>query len=300
MNILTVIGLILLARTAAGQSPSSAGTASGNLVVDGKPIPLKYAYVVDVDNVEEVGLQIASSQHYRVIVLSDREIPAKSVCDRNAPTSERISPVQMMEPPINAVVDKMNGIVLKIDPKQANPLSADLFYPNKDTVSFNVIGTEYPDRVINMKVEGGYLTGVAELAKATETHLSKGPKKYSYRVSFRAPIITEPAVTANLTGKEALDSPPIAAMKAYLAACKTGNADALLKLTAESHSAYLKRKEILDYLKSGDAGKLAEQVKRVVVRGKYAAVVCVNEQPTYSEVTMHLINENGAWKVQWP
>ena len=57
---------------------------------------------------------------------------------------------------------------------------------------------------------------------------------------------------------------------------------------------------MLEYLKGGDAGKIVDQVKRVVVRGTHAAVVCVNEQPMYSQVIMHLINENGGWKLQWP
>lgn len=300
MILLTALAAMVLGQNVIATSPPAAGTAVGNLIVDGKPIPLKYAYVVDVDNVEEAGLKIPTTQHYRVIVLSDRALPAESVCDRNAPASERISPMQTLEPIAKIPSDKMYGILLKIDPKQANPLGAELLYPGKDTVSFNVVGTEYSDRVASVKVVGRTISGVAELARITETRLTKGPKKYSYHVTFRAPITTEPAVTSNLTGKDALDSAPVAALRAYVTAGKTGNEEALQKLTAESHAAYLKHKEILDSLKSGDIDKIAEQVKRVIIRGTHAFVVCVNEEPNYSQVMIQLINERGGWKMQWP
>ena len=163
MNLLAAIGLIMLARTAMGEGVAS-GTATGNLVVDGKAIPLKYCYVVDVDNVEESDLRITFPRRYFVIVLSDREIPPASVCDRNSPLSERVSMVQMMEPPVKSVTEKMYGIVLKIDPRQANPLAAELKFPNDESMSMNVMGAEYPDRVNGLKVDGSTISGVAEIA----------------------------------------------------------------------------------------------------------------------------------------
>ena len=297
---LTALGALMLASTKIAASAPASGTATGNLIVDGKAIPLKFAYVIDVDNVEEAGLKFPTTQHYRVIVLSDRELPAASVCDRNAPASERVSPMQIMEPTGKIPSDKIYGIRLLIDPKQANPLSAEFLYPNKDPMTFTVMGTEYTDRVTNVKVVGRSVSGQAELSRITETRLGKGPKKYSYLVTFHAPITTEPAITSNLTGKEALDSAPVAALRAHLIAGKTGDLDALRKLTAESHSPYLKHKELLENLKGGEIEKIAEQVKRVIIRGSHASVVCVNEEPNYSQVMIHLIEDKEGWKMQWP
>lgn len=194
----------------------------------------------------------------------------------------------------------MYGIRLKIDPKQQNPMDAQFLYPGKDPFSFTVVGTEYPDRVTGVTVTGKTISGTAGVAKPIETRLDKGPKKYSYRVSFKAPLSAEPAVTANLSGADALSSPQTAVLRKYLLAGKAGDLDTVKKLTASSHIAFTSNKDAMAFMKEGDASKIAEQVKRVVVRGKIASIVCVNEEPNYSQVMFHLINEVGSWKVQWP
>lgn len=276
-----------------------AGTATGVLTVDGKPIPIKYAYVVEVDNVEEAGLLMSGPRKSMVIVLSDRTLPLASVCDRNAPYSDRHSPAQMIEPQTRGVADKMYGILLKIEPGKANPFEAQLLYPNHDSISFSVEGTQYPDRVTEMKREGGVLSGTCVSAMQA-TGLEKGPKKYQYRATFRAPILTEPPVTQTLEGADALRSAPVAAIKAYGEAGKKGDVETLRKLTATTHLVYLTSKSYIESLKSFEVAKLPEQVKRVVIRGNTATVVVVSEQPSYSQVLMRLMQEQGDWKLYWP
>lgn len=268
--------------------------------MDGKPIALKYAYVIDVDNVEEAGLRMAGARKSTTIVLCDRPLPRSSVATREAPFSERVSPGQILAPLSKGVADQMYGIVLKLEPAKANPLSTQFLFPGNDSLPFNVVGTEYPDRVTDMKRAGGFLSGTALVPSAQLTRLEKGPKKYQYRVMFRAPILTETPVKENLDGPGALASPQVAVLKAYMEAGKKGDAATLRKLTATTHQSYIANKDFLESLKSAEMEKLPEQVKRVVVRGDTATILVVAEQPSYSQVNMHLVREKGDWKLCWP
>jgi len=297
--VVCLTGLAVAGSRAQAQS-AHAGTAAGTLTVDGKPIPLKYAYVVDVDNVEEAGLLIGGPRKVTVIVLSDRSLPLSSVNDRNSPYSERLSPAQYFAPSAASPANKIYGIVLKLEPGKANPLGAQFLYPGGDSLSFTVAGTEYPDRVTGLKRVGGILSGAAMVAAPQQTHLDKGPKKYQYKAEFRAPILTEIPVKQTIEGKEALDSPPVLALKAYMTAGKAGDIATVRKLTAASHQTYLSNKEFLESLKSFEVDKIPEQVKRVVIRGNTAAIVVVSEKPSYSQTMMHLVNDKGEWKMYWP
>lgn len=290
--------LVLAVMPAAAQKPYE-GVATGNLMVDGKPVPLKFAYVVDVDNVEEAGL-LTATRHAIILVLSDRALPRLSVSDRDAPFSDRVSPMQVMMPMSKTVADSMYGIVLKIDPDKANPVRAQFLFPGSDKLIFIVSGTEFPDRVTGIKREGGFLSATASVPVAQATGLRKGPRKYQYKISFRAPIIREAAVTENLEGPAALASAPVAVLKSYVIAGKKGDIIAIRKLTAKTHLSYLTNKDFLDSLKGDEGPKLLEQIKRVVIRGDSAAVVIVSEEPNYSHYMMHLIRENGDWKMCWP
>ena len=296
---LAVLAAVMATVPALAQSPY-AGTATGSLVVDGKAIPLKYSYVVEVDNVEEAGLQMASARKSTVIVLCDQALPLASVCNREAPFAERRSPAQYMAPVTKGVAYKVYGILLKLEPGKANPRAADLLFPNNDSLSMTIAGTEYPDRVTGLKRDGKFLSGAAQLTTVQATHLEKGPKKYKYNVIFRAPVLQEEPVKENLEGSAALASAPVKVIKQYMEAGKKGDAASLKSLTAATHLSYTSNKEFLESLKSVEMEKLPEQVKRVVVRGDTATVVVVNEQPSYSQVMMHLVREKGDWKLCWP
>ncbi len=293
------MAIVLAGMPVLAQKPY-AGTATGSLNVDGRPIALKYAYVIDVDNVEETGLQMAGARKATTIVLCDRPLPRLSVANRDAPYSDRISPAQVLAPISKTPADKIYGIVLKLEPGKANPLGAQFLFPGNDSIPFTVFGTEYPDRVTGMKRAAGFLSGTALVPSAQQTRLEKGPKKYQYRVTFRAPILTEAPVTENLEGAAALQSAPVAVLKTYMEAGKKGDAETVRKYTATTHQSYISNKEFIESLKSGQVEKLFEQVKRVVIRGDTATVVVVSTEPNYSQVMMHLVREKGDWKLCWP
>lgn len=297
--------IFLLALSAAQAAPALqtarySGTAKGNLTIDGKPIPLKYAYAVEVDNVEDAGLGMEiNPQKYLVLILSDRELPLFSLANRYAPYADRLSPGQIMEPPKKGVADKMYGVLLKFEPAKKVPFDAQFLYPS-DNLHMTVSGTMYPDRLTTFKRAGSRVSGTAVLAAPQATYLEKGPKKYQYRVSFDAPVLAEPPVKEKLDGQAALDSAPVQTLRNYLTAAKKGDVDALRGLTAPTHHTYLKNPEVIKYLQSAELSKVAEQVKRVVIRGNTASIQIINETPTFSQVNMHLIRENGTWKLLWP
>lgn len=291
--------LLALALSPAVAQKTVTGSAHGNLTVDGRSIPLRYAYSVEVDNVEEAGLMPSGPQKYLVLVLSDGKLPLSSVADRNAPFADRHSPGEMFAPLHKSSAERMYGVLLHLDLQKKMPFQAELFYPGKQSL-FSVVGTQVPDQMTNLKREGDWISGTAFLANAQDTGLEKGPKKYQYRVSFRALVRPENLVTAKWEGKDALASPPVRTLHAYLAAARNGDVPALRRLTAQTHQPYLDRPEMLKFLQSADVSKLAEQVRRVVVRGNSAAVVCVNKEPNYSQVTIQLVRDKGAWKLYWP
>jgi len=293
------LAAVVFSLPATGAGAQSAGTATGNLTLDGKPIPIRFAYVVEVDNAEEAGLLLEGPRNYRVIVLSDRALPAASVANRNAPFSERHSPAEFFGPLTKSPADSIRGIFLRVDLKTNQIFDAHLIYPDMG-IGFTVGGQEYRDRLAGVKVAGNIVSGTAALAKPEPTHLEKGPKKYLYQISFRAPIVKEPEITEKWEGEAALKSAPVLIIREYLEAGKRGDLATVQRLTAKTHQAYLKKPEVLEFLKDGDASKLAEQVQRVFVRGQFATVVVVNKEPSYSQTSMTLVKEGGDWKLCWP
>jgi hypothetical protein len=288
---------LLLAVIPSLAQKTPTGSASGNITVDGKPIPLRYAYALQVDDVETAGLtQMSDPTKYQVLVLSDRPLSRASVENRYAPYSERRSPGQIFEPLEPSPVTKMYGVLLKFDTEKKSLFHAEFFYPGKD-ISFSIAGAEVPDKLEGLKVANGWISGTARMPRLRETHLEKGPKKYQYKVSFRAPLLSEAAVTEKWDGKDALENPPVQTLRAYLAAAKEGDVEKLRSLTAASHLAYLKKPEVIKMLREADMSKVNEQVKRVVVRGNLATILVIDQAPNYAELRMNLVREKGAWKL---
>lgn len=298
----------VLAQTVPSSTPSAnspaiaTGSAQGTLIADGKSIPLRYSYVIDVDDVEDAGLLMSDPRKYTVIVLSDRLLPPDSVADRYAPFSDIHSPADQFSPPINKIVAAMHGVLLKIEPTKNAVFIAQILYPNAGP-AFTVEGTEYPDRVSGLSRVDGTLTGTASVSSPVKTgsqSAADGPKKYQYRVSFRAPIQSEPPVTDQQNGAAAYNSPPALAVRAYWTAGKKGDLATLKKLTAGTHLAYLQKADYVKSLKQADLSLLPTQLRRVVVRGDTATVMIVSEKPNYSQVPMRLVRQSGLWKLYWP
>ncbi len=286
----------------ASDSPhkSSISTSvNGKIVFDNKSIAIQYGYALDIDNVEEAKYLFSSPQKTTVLVFTDRELPQISICDRGAPFSDRHSFSELFSPLKSSPGDKVHGVLLKLDASTFKIISAQLLFPGHNS-EFTVMGADISDRIEIHISKIGLIAGTSTLSPPQNTGFSDGPKKYHYKINFQIPLKREQAITKNYEGKDALISPPLESIKKYLSAAKSGDVDGLRKLTAQSHLAYLNKPEVIKMLKDADASMLAEQVKRVVIRGDRAAVVVVNEKPNFSIVIMHLVLEKGIWKLYWP
>ena len=298
-----LIGSALLAITLGFSSPPThpiaSGTANGSLLVDNKTIALKYAYAVQVEDVETAGLEMSSPARYLVIVLSDRKLPLTCVANRYAPHSELRSPAQVFQPLEKVTSDSMYGVMLQYDLVKKTVFKSDFFYPNKE-FSLSFAGFEKPEKIAGLRITPKEVSGTTFLDNPQSTGRDKPPKKYQFRASFRATLRLEPGVTEKQEGKAALNSPLLQIIRDYLKAAKEGDVATLRRLTASSHQAYLQNPEVLKFLKDADVSKLEEQVKRLVVRGDIAVVILVNEQPNYSQTQMFLVREKEGWKLCWP
>ena len=115
---------------------------------------------------------------------------------------------------------------------------------------------------------------------------------------FSAPITANP-ITADLTGKAALESPPVQALAAYDAALAKADMAALAKCTTALRLKQIQafhdqagEKAFRQAVKSETGGPpLAQTVKRVIVRGESASVVLKGGE------VAELVQENGAWKM---
>ncbi len=290
---------VVLGGSASSLADPASPSCTGTLFLSGKSIPLTYAYAVAVDDAEGVDLVGAGPQQYYVLVLSDRALPPTCVSNRYAPQSGRVSAGQMMEPLAKNAADAMNGIMLQIDKTKMTVINAQFLNPAMG-IPMSIVGTEYPDVAKNIHEADGKLVGEASLPTATDTGLDKGPKKYRYTAQFSAPLVTEGAITENLTGPKALQSAPVATLSQYLVAAKEGDKATLMTLTDKGHVGYLAKPEVIKFFKDADPKMVATQLHRVVIRGDAASAVMVNTKPMYSTTTIHLVREGGAWKVCWP
>lgn len=242
------------------------GYATGTLKADGKTFQLKYANVIQYNN-EEGFLDKAELR----LLLTDKDVPLELL---SGPT---LDPLQAL-----ARKDNMHGILLKIE--QLVPLKAKvttaygtLLYPPKDhraSLSFFTISDSNGvfDKLVysNNRVGGK----IRYKFKADQT------PAFEFDVSFSAPFFQD-AVTAKLTGKQALDSPQVKAFLAYQQALKRGDFEAARKLSSperfEMLDAYIKqagKAAVLEMIKSEPGlEKIKKQIRSVVVRGSRAFIV---------------------------
>lgn len=295
---------------AANASGQYAGTGQGNLTVDGKPIPMKYAYAVLVDDVETAGLPLSYGPTKTIIlVLSDIPLPKKLVENRSAPDSDVKSIGQYFDDKRVTEASKMRGLQFEIDAEKKAVLKYQIKLPGAGaSYDSGAIGPEY--QLKNFTVTNGIVSGTilvseakthpsASVAEAENNKKYKGPKKFQFRVTFTAPLQTEPPVTKVYDGAEALNNEQINVLKQYAAAANKGDMAAVKRLTAASHHHYLALPGAKEGLKEMKPELLAKEVKRVVVRGNQATVMVVSSGGG-SQVMIRMTRENDGWKLYFP
>ncbi|HJU83643.1 MAG TPA: hypothetical protein VJ600_05500 [Holophagaceae bacterium] len=280
-----VLILALLGASALAQAP---GTAEGTMTVNqATPVRITRAYAHLHDNAEGV---LDTARELRIL-LADREQPADALQGLNLPF---------------AIADRVNegqvrGLMIRLDPAHLNAAVVTLLHkpsqPGMSLVNQTLSNTSAPalKRLVvgTDKVEG-------EIEAEAEGDPDPDFPKAAYRITFTAPITHEPAVTADLKGKAAQDSPQVAVLRAEAQALAKGDlkaANACLTDAARARQeaamaqmgaqgAALAKQEGAEMLKS------LKTVARVVVRGDRAAIVFKDRN------YMGCVKVGGAWRME--
>lgn len=265
------------------------GTVTGTLTINQDAIVLKHAYAHLHDNTEG---WLDTPREMRIL-LADRQVPQESLAGLNVffTLSEMLKQ------------DKLRGILLRFDPAAPNSILITILYPPKDpqeslankTLSY---GDRSPiDRLVisDLRVGG-----------AIKQH-SEGNKELDwpaedYSAIFSAPLFKELPVTADLSGKKALQAPQVVALLAKCAAMAKGD----LKKVRQYSTARSNREADTYLAQAGEeaipmlrqmAVEQEQSIKkgplRLIVRGDKATLIVGAAD---GKSMLGFVKEGGIWK----
>ena len=265
------------------------GTVTGTLTVDKDAILLKHAYAHLHDNTEgwlDTGKEIR-------ILLTDREIPQEALAGLNVffTLSEMLKQ------------DKLRGMLIRFDPAAPNSIVITILYPPKDPSEALANKTlSYGDRspIDKLKINDQRVVGA--IRQHTDGSNELGWPEEDYSLSFSAPLFKEPAVTADLSGKEALKSPQITALLAKCAAMAKGDMKKARQYATDRSNhetdAYLAQageeaKPMLRQMATEMEQTIKTTPLRLVVRGDKATLIV---SAADGKNLIGFVKERGKWK----
>ena len=292
-----LIGLVAPPKPARAQAPAPAAV-KGQLTIGDDTRPLRYAYVVEVDDVEGARLQ-GTPKRYFAIRFTDVEVPPAT-----ARSSWRIASL--------ARAGKVRAVEVNVDPAKRATFGGAIYYAPtpKDSPILSITASNSETYVLkDFKVEGNTVSGTALMANP-EKWVSlddKAPQvMFQYSVEFSAPLMRQPAVTATLIGAQAQNSAQVKALLAYEAVCRKGDLAAARKMAvpeaSEEWSSVIAQVGEAQFKKmmmqsAPDAKVRVKQITKVVVRGDRATVIYREQGATGFQP---MVKKNGAWMVDAP
>jgi hypothetical protein len=252
-------------------------------------VKLAYTYAHLHDNAER---WLDTPKEMRIL-LADRDVPESSLAGLNVfmTLSEMVRQ------------GKLRGVLLRFDPAKTNAIVATVLYPPKDpqqALANETISTTNKGPLDKFRMSAVRASGA--IAHHTDGNADFGWPAVDYKAEFSAPLFTEPAVTADLSGKQALDSVQFKAVMAKARALARGDLKAAQQYSSRRFNL---QTEALKAQLGDAAGKMAKQMGvemekelkqgavRLVVRDKVAALI-LGEKGT----SMYgLVQEEGSWKV---
>lgn len=284
MTLVVLVVTAVFSPSARGQ----AGTVQGTLSINGKPVGISHAYVHLHNNEEKV---ISRPRELRIL-LADREVPSDAL------NGVGFSPIWDL-----AREGKVRGILMELDP--AKPDNLNIVILDKPSEPGHSLATLSLSRTGTKMFKQWTLTPKRLTAAIDHEDSNSGNSResglpsVSFSVSFDAPVVMEPSVTADLKGAAARSSPQVQALAAKADALIRSDMAALRKNNTQRANRRLDTypPEVLAQFKTvgKQAGieqkKTLARVQRVVVRGKRAIVILSpNEWATVAF-------EDGKWKV---
>ena len=270
--------LVLVAATSAVlQQAAAAAPVEGTLTLNGKPIAVTHVLAKLHDNAEGVvGKPL-------LIVVADRPIPPGALDGLGENVASQMG-----------LAGTLRGLLFRIDP--AKPYEAALVVLDKPEEAGRglgsvFIGSKEQPAVVGLlvgadKVSGSFVRPAGG-AQAIEV---------SFSLKIAAPLMREPAITADLKGPAVKASPQYKASLAYAEAMSKGDLAAQTRLSSramnERMAMYPDRAAITARLKPVGATAKAQlaKVHRIVERGNRATLLI--DQRAW----MTMVKENGEWK----
>jgi hypothetical protein len=261
------------------------GMAQGSLEVNQDTIALTHGYAQIHDNAE--GL-LDRPKELRIL-LTDREVSQDTLC------GIVFLPVEQL-----AKEGRVRGLLLQLDPKDHHKLLVTLLYPPTSpgaSLMTQTLSTSGQKPPIDLKMSSNRVGGEIQHTDESESSFGDLPKLV-YSVRFSAPLFHEPAITADLKGKAAQDSPQVRLLREKAKALAKGDFEAVRRLSSEranqTTAAFLAQAgpEVKAFAKEAAAEmeQSLKNVQRVVVRGERAVVILAKKQWS------NLVREAGEWK----
>jgi len=261
-------------------SLATAAPVEGTLTLNGRPIAVTHVVAKLHDNAEGVvGKPL-------LIVVADRAIPPGALDGIGESVASQL-----------ALVGKLRGLLFRIDP--AKPYEASLIVLDKPEQADRglgsvVIGSKEQPAITGLQIGGDKVSGALVRVPSEAQAIA-----VSFALKVAAPLVREPAITADLKGSAIKASPQYQAALAYADAMQKGDAAAMQRLTSRALNERMATlttatgaAAMTERLKGVGATMKAQlsKVHRLVERGPRAALLI----DTHAWITM--VKEDGAWK----
>lgn len=255
------------------------GTVQGMLDVGPRKLELKFARAGLHDNAE--GLLQSGAKELRILLTDVEAGPAS------------INGIAFLPVTGDAREGKLRGVLIIIKPDDPNQAWVTLLAPPSDpgaSLATLTLSSKPEPVIADYKMNGKTVSGTIKFR--SDGFASGG-------LRFAAPVLPEPAITADLNGKAAVESAQVKSMRARAQAMVKGDSAAVAKLSTASENRQLdaavaqmgpQAKGMMQ-----EAGRdilpTLSTVERVVVRGDHAVVIFRNRE---SWQDMALVD--GQWK----
>ncbi len=257
------------------------GSAKGSLTVNGKAVQINNGYALLHDNAEKV---LDNPKELRIL-LTDRDV-----------NQSTLQGLVFLEVEQMAKEGKVQGILLKLNPANPNKFIITYLYPC-EFLNTKTISTTGKEAFKKFKIANGRIIGELE-DRDTKVDADPNFLKFNISVKFDVPMFNEPAITADLKGKEAQNSPQAILLRKKADAATKGDINALQKLSSARANKIVETflshagPEAVSYIKEGGAGmkQLAQKISRLVVRGDRAVILFDGNQ------WANFVKEDGEWK----
>ncbi len=283
------IGLALLLFPMA-MALAADSSVSGWIEAKGKRVSLKYAFAALSEDVAE-----GEGKEKIEVLLSDKPVP---------PELRKATDAWSFWAGDQAQQGEMHGIILYIDPEtkvwgrgqrlspnglefysqfSSSPESRDLIFQPAPAAAGEIAG-----KVLMREP----MRGVDE---------DEGP--WRVEAEFRVSIVMRPAISATLTGVEALNSPQYKAVQEHLRACKAKDLEAIRKALNSNSQALLAKyeamqgKEAVLAMFAEEAADISKaKLTNIIVRGGTAELNFAGGSDSSVKQTLYVVFENGVWK----